>query len=172
MASPADAGSEVVQAAPATPVTWRAAALGILRRWIRRGAHGERQAAGPLGPVDHGRRGARLHRSAGPGLAAAADLAGDAAGALAAADDPPTFSVLVAARDEAAVLRSLVADVSRQDYRTRGGQPLFELVVVDDRSTDGTGDAVRAAASECGIAAVTRVIRDVARAFRTARVRP
>jgi glycosyltransferase involved in cell wall biosynthesis len=82
----------------------------------------------------------------------------EAADALAAADDPPTFSVVVAARDEAAVLRKLVADVGRQDYRDRDDRPLFELVVVDDRSTDGTAGAVRAAAAESGIAAVTRVI--------------
>jgi glycosyltransferase involved in cell wall biosynthesis len=158
MTSPADAGSEVVQAAPATPVTWRAAALGILLGGFAVG----------LMASDR-----RLSRSvplitAGVALGCTVPLAlasrrppispADAAGALAAADDPPTFSILVAARDEAAVLRRLVADVSRQDYRTRGGQPLFELLVVDDRSTDGTADAVRAAASECGIAAVTRVI--------------
>jgi glycosyltransferase involved in cell wall biosynthesis len=70
----------------------------------------------------------------------------------------PTFSIVVAARDEATVLRRLVSDVARQDYRAADGSPLFELVVVDDRSTDGTADAVRAAAVECGIGGVTRVI--------------
>ncbi|MGZ6267621.1 MAG: glycosyltransferase, partial [Candidatus Limnocylindrales bacterium] len=82
----------------------------------------------------------------------------EAADALADTDDPPTFSVVVAARDEAAVLPQLVGDVSRQHYRTGDGRPLFELVVVDDRSTDGTADAVLAAAAEYGIGAVTRVI--------------
>jgi 1,2-diacylglycerol 3-beta-glucosyltransferase len=70
----------------------------------------------------------------------------------------PSFSIVVGARDEAVVLRQLVGDVSRQDYRTADGTPLFELIVVDDRSTDGTADAVMSAASEFGIAKVTRVV--------------
>ena len=70
----------------------------------------------------------------------------------------PTFSVVVAARDEAAVLRRLVADLSRQDYRSADRTPLFELIVVDDRSTDGTADAIRAAAAEHGVANLTHVI--------------
>lgn len=70
-----------------------------------------------------------------------------------------TISVVVAARDEANVLPQLVADVAAQDHRDRGGRPRFELVVVDDRSTDGTAEAVRAAAMAHGIADVTTVIR-------------
>jgi cellulose synthase/poly-beta-1,6-N-acetylglucosamine synthase-like glycosyltransferase len=82
----------------------------------------------------------------------------DAADALARAESMPTFSVVVGARDEAAVLRQLVADVGRQDYRDRDGSPLFELIVVDDRSTDGTADAVSAAAAEHGVANLTHVV--------------
>jgi hypothetical protein len=70
-----------------------------------------------------------------------------------------TFTVLVAARDEAAVLPSLVSDVAMQTHRDADGQPCFELVVVDDRSTDGTGDAALSAARDAGIGGVTRVIR-------------
>ena len=81
-----------------------------------------------------------------------------AANALGAAARMPTFSIVVAARDEATVLRRLVSDVARQDYLAADGSPLFELVVVDDRSTDGTADAVRATAVACGIGGVTRVI--------------
>ncbi|HEX5589561.1 MAG TPA: glycosyltransferase family 2 protein [Candidatus Limnocylindrales bacterium] len=72
---------------------------------------------------------------------------------------PPTISVVVAGRDEAAVLPRLVADVAAQDHRDPDGAPRFELVVVDDRSEDGTAEAVHAAAEEHGIAAITTVIR-------------
>jgi cellulose synthase/poly-beta-1,6-N-acetylglucosamine synthase-like glycosyltransferase len=72
---------------------------------------------------------------------------------------PATISVVVAGRDEAIVLPQLVADLAAQDHRDAGGRPLFELVVVDDRSSDGTADAVRAAAREHGIEDVTTVIR-------------
>ncbi len=87
-------------------------------------------------------------------LGALADdtIVGDEAGIV-------TFSVVVAARDEAAVIPRLVADLAAQDYRLPDGRPLFELVVVDDRSEDGTGRAARLAALDTGIADVTRVIR-------------
>jgi hypothetical protein len=71
----------------------------------------------------------------------------------------PTFSVIVAGRDEAAVLPDLVRDVAGQDHRAADGTPLFELIVIDDRSTDGSGEAVRSAADAAGIGLVTRIIR-------------
>jgi cellulose synthase/poly-beta-1,6-N-acetylglucosamine synthase-like glycosyltransferase len=82
-----------------------------------------------------------------------------AALALGRASRPPTFTVLVGARDEATVLPQLVRDVSAQDYRRSDGTRLYELVVVDDRSVDGSGEVVLAEASRLGIADVTRVIR-------------
>ena len=67
---------------------------------------------------------------------------------------PPTFSVVVAARDEAAVLPRLIADLARQDYRTATERPLFELIVIDDRSVDGTPQAaLRAAGAIEGVIA-------------------
>ena len=66
--------------------------------------------------------------------------------------------MVVAGRDEATVLPRLVADVAAQDWRDADGTPRFELVVIDDRSTDGTGPAVMAAAGAAGIRGVTRVI--------------
>jgi 1,2-diacylglycerol 3-beta-glucosyltransferase len=72
---------------------------------------------------------------------------------------PPTFTVLVAARDEANVLPTLVRDVAAQDHRSGDGTPLFEMVVVDDRSTDLTGAAVLASALAAGIGDRVRVIR-------------
>jgi len=54
------------------------------------------------------------------------------------ADAPPTVSVIVPARNEAASIAACVAALARQTYpRDR-----WELIVVDDRSDDGTGTIV------------------------------
>jgi glycosyltransferase involved in cell wall biosynthesis len=142
-----------------TPDAWRAAALGIL-------------AGGALvgylaGRSKLGRAVTALTAGAALGCAVPIALATrrppitprDAADALTESDHPPTFTVLVGARDEAGVLPALVADVARQDYCDRSGRPLFELVVVDDRSVDASGEAVMAAARSGGIESITRVIR-------------
>ena len=144
---------------PATPGSWRLAALGILAGGVVAGALIEDKRLRKLLPAV----------TAGVALGFAVPIAlasrkppispEKAADALETSSDPPTFTVLVGARDEANVLPTLVADVSRQDYRDSSGRPLFELVVVDDRSNDGSGQAVRTAAKACGIAAVTRVVR-------------
>ena len=47
-------------------------------------------------------------------------------------DPPPPLSIVVPAKDEAAHIEQCVRQLLAQDY------PDFELVVVDDRSTDGT----------------------------------
>lgn len=47
--------------------------------------------------------------------------------------DPPRVSVVMAARDEATGIRAAVVSLLGQDY------PNYELIAVDDRSTDGTG---------------------------------
>jgi 1,2-diacylglycerol 3-beta-glucosyltransferase len=78
---------------------------------------------------------------------------------LPTSDGLPTITVLVAARDEADVLPHLVADVAAQDHRDVKGEPCFELVVIDDRSTDGSEGAVRDAAARYGLERWTRVIR-------------
>ena len=55
----------------------------------------------------------------------------------------PAVSVIVPACNEAANIESAVATLIRQDY------PNFELILVDDRSTDGTGTIIdRFAASD------------------------
>jgi 1,2-diacylglycerol 3-beta-glucosyltransferase len=73
---------------------------------------------------------------------------------------PPTiFSVVIAARDEVEVLPRLIRDLAAQDRRTSDGKPLFELIIVDDRSTDGTAQAALRAAAAGGLGEVTRSLR-------------
>ncbi len=59
----------------------------------------------------------------------------------------PRVSVLVPARDEAAVIGETVRTLATQDY------PDLEVIVLDDHSTDGTGDLAR------GRVKIGRVIR-------------
>jgi 1,2-diacylglycerol 3-beta-glucosyltransferase len=61
------------------------------------------------------------------------------------ADDLPFVSIVVPARDEAAVVADTIRSLAAQQY-TRTGTPAFEILVVDDGSSDGTGDAARQAA--------------------------
>ena len=122
-----------------TPDSWRLTALGILGGGL---LVGDRAAASGLG-----RRAVALTAGVAGAWVASIMLAsrrppippasvGEGAPVPAAG---PTFTVLVAARDEAGVLPNLVADVARQTYRDSAGEPCFELLLVDDRSTDGTG---------------------------------
>jgi chlorobactene glucosyltransferase len=57
-------------------------------------------------------------------------------------DDPPFISVLVPARNEARHIQPILRSLVAQDY------PNFEVVVLDDCSTDGTGELARAFAAE------------------------
>ena len=66
-------------------------------------------------------------------------------------EELPTVSVVIAGRDEAAVLPHLIADLAAQDHRDAGGAPRFEVIVIDDRSSDGTPAAVDAAARFGGL---------------------
>lgn len=87
-----------------------------------------------------------------PGLAAVTPGMAVGAGSLSA-------TVVVAARDEARVIGLLVGDLAAQDLRGPDGTTLFDVVVVDDRSTDGTAEIARAAAAEQGVAGFVRVVR-------------
>ncbi len=142
----------------ATPVSWRLAALAVLAGGVGVGLLSGRRRLGGVVPLV----------TAGVAIGCVVPVAlasrrppispAAAADALAKAGTRPTFSIVVAARDEATVLSRLVLDVSRQDYRAADGSPLFELIVVDDRSTDGSADAVWRAAVAHGIGSVTRVV--------------
>ncbi len=158
---PEAAAASDADAAP-TPVSWRLLAAGAL---------GGGFALGYRSTTGAGTRGVVL-AAVGGALASSAPMAWasrrppieprghDAAGrggdVLATG---PTFTVVVACRDEAAVLPRLVRDIAGQDHRSDDGDPLFELVVIDDRSLDGTAEVAARAAVAAGIAAVTRVVR-------------
>ena len=142
-----------------TPVSWRIAALGILAGGVGLGLLSGRRRLGAAVPL--------ITAGVAVGCVVPVALASrrppispdDATEALIDAWRRPTFSIVVAARDEAAVVRRLVGDIGRQDYRAADDSPLFELIVVDDRSTDGTADAAWEAALSNGIADVTSVVR-------------
>jgi hopene-associated glycosyltransferase HpnB len=61
---------------------------------------------------------------------------------------------VVPARDEAEVIRASVSSLLQQDFPGR-----LEIVLVDDESTDGTGDIARARAAELGAAGRLTVLR-------------
>jgi hopene-associated glycosyltransferase HpnB len=67
-----------------------------------------------------------------------------------AAAPVPRVAVLVPARDEAAVLPQTLPSLLRQDY------PEYDVVLVDDGSTDGTASVARGLAAAAGEAAVGR----------------
>jgi 1,2-diacylglycerol 3-beta-glucosyltransferase len=151
-------GADHAETQAETPRSWRVAALGILSGGTALGLLAGHKRLGRVVPL--------ITTGVAVGCVLPIAVASrrppitpqDAAAALDRADRKPTFSIIVAARDEAMVLRRLVADVGRLDYRTSEGEPLFELIVVDDRSTDGTAEIARAAAAQAGIAHVTRVV--------------
>ncbi len=76
-------------------------------------------------------------------------------------DEVATYraSVIVAARDEVQVIGALVADFAAQDLRDASGRLDAELIVIDDRSVDGTGAAARGAAVAAGIGDRLRIVR-------------
>ena len=138
-----------------TPDTWRRAALAML---LGGGAAGLLASRRPF---------ERLVRLIPVGLlvAAAGVLVGSrraplepGAPPLDPAAPPLTMSIVVAARDEASVIGRLVRDVAEQDHRAADGRPLFELLIVDDRSIDDTGQVALRAAAEAGIGDVVRYI--------------
>jgi hypothetical protein len=71
----------------------------------------------------------------------------------------PAVRVVIPARDEAAVIGDLIADLGRQDLAGPPDRPAFTLTVVDDRSSDGTGEVVAAAVAAAGLTAVTTCLR-------------
>jgi 1,2-diacylglycerol 3-beta-glucosyltransferase len=81
-------------------------------------------------------RGYRVMRAAIAGRAAGRDP-----------EDEPALSVVVPAADEAGVIGPLIRDLAVQEYGGSG----YEVLVLDDGSTDGTADAVRAAGATADV---------------------
>jgi glycosyl transferase family 2 len=65
-----------------------------------------------------------------------------------------SIHVLVPARDESLVIADVIADLGRQDLIGRSNGPAVTLTIIDDRSTDGTGDAVASAIGAAGLASL------------------
>jgi 1,2-diacylglycerol 3-beta-glucosyltransferase len=162
------AGSE--RAADQTPMAWRAAALALLAAGAGLGSRiarlpARRVAVGSglvglatIAVVREGTRRALEARRAGP-PAAAGETKPPAPPGPGSPQPLPRISVVIAARDEILALPALIRDLGRQDHRAADGSPAFDVVVVDDRSTDGSGAAARAAAEEAGLGAVTVIVR-------------
>jgi 1,2-diacylglycerol 3-beta-glucosyltransferase len=71
------------------------------------------------------------------------------------ADDLPFVSLIVPARDEEAVVGAVVADLARQRYAADGAAR-FEVIVVDDGSTDGTAQATQLAGAGSDLVRLAR----------------
>ena len=72
----------------------------------------------------------------------------------AAASECPDVDIIVPARDEAATIAAVIGSLLAQDYAGR-----FNVILVDDNSSDGTAAAAGAAASASAQAARLTVIR-------------
>jgi len=145
--------------AAVTPPAWRAAALATL---VGGGALGFIAAGGRRGGwLLGGSIAAALASTVPIVLASRRPPIPPGAPALDPDGPPPTFSVVVAARDEAAALPGLIGDLGTQDHRSVDGRPMFELIVVDDRSVDGTPQVALRAAAAAGLGDVTRLIRRI-----------
>jgi 1,2-diacylglycerol 3-beta-glucosyltransferase len=140
-----------------TPTAWRLVSLGILVGGAACGA--------AAGSVAGARRTVGLASLIAAGFVLPLAIAGrhppiePEARPLDPTAAPVTFTLIVAARDEAGVIGNLVRDIAAQDHRAPDGSPLFDLIVIDDRSTDGTGDEVLKAADAAGMGAVCAVVR-------------
>jgi hypothetical protein len=143
-----------------TPPAWRAVAVTLLAVGAALGVRIARMPAGRvaaasglagLATVALVRSGARR---AQPAACSATQPAPAAPPAVL-----PRITVVITARDEILALPALIRDLGRQDHRELDGSPAFDVVIVDDRSTDGSGAAARRAADEAGLGEVTTVIR-------------
>lgn len=82
----------------------------------------------------------------------------DARRSQAPAVERPWVTVVVPARDEAPVIGDVVRDLATQDYADADG-PRFDVVVIDDGSSDGTGPAAQAAAAAGTLGGRFRLVR-------------
>ena len=74
-------------------------------------------------------------------------------------DPSPRVTVLIPARDEAAVIGGLIADLAAQDLRCDEVTRHCDVIVIDDRSTDGTGAVAQQAGRTFGLEGTMQVVR-------------
>jgi glycosyltransferase involved in cell wall biosynthesis len=68
----------------------------------------------------------------------------------------PSISIVVPARNEARTIEPALRSLRKLDY------PNYEVIVIDDRSTDGTGEIIRGVAAEGGIVPIRVIsVRDL-----------
>jgi 1,2-diacylglycerol 3-beta-glucosyltransferase len=72
------------------------------------------------------------------------------------AGDLPFVSLVVAARNEGAVIGPTVTSLAGQAYAARNGSPAYEVLIVDDASTDATHRVARQAATASPHVAIRR----------------
>ena len=70
--------------------------------------------------------------------------------------DGPFVSLVLPARNEAAVIGASIQAVAAQRYAAADGSRGYELLVVDDASTDGTGEVARAASDGAHVTVIRR----------------
>jgi glycosyltransferase involved in cell wall biosynthesis len=75
------------------------------------------------------------------------------------ATSPGLVRIVIPARDEAAVIGDVIADLAGQDARDGSTGRAMEIVIVDDRSSDGTGAVAQAAIDAAGLEGIARVVR-------------
>ena len=150
---PADTSADFAE----TPDEWRLAALAVLLGGVVVGRVAARGRA--VGLLVGGMVGAALASTIPIALATRRPPIPPDAAPRDPNASPPTFSVVIAARDEQVVIPGLIGDLGRQDHRTEDGRPEFELIVIDDRSEDGTAQAALRAAAAAGLGEVTRLVR-------------
>lgn len=136
-----------------TPLSWRVTALAWLAASFTAGYLGARivptwLSAGLAVAVPVAIARPLLTASRRPPVQPAATLDGSSLAA----------TVIVTARNEAAVIGNIVADLGRQDLLSARPDAL-DLVVIDDGSTDGTADVARGAARATAIESHLRIVR-------------
>lgn len=72
------------------------------------------------------------------------------------ATDAPFVSLVMPARNEAAVIASSVPAIRGMTYAAPNGGPAFELIVIDDGSEDTTGDMARGTDGEAELRVIRR----------------
>lgn len=142
------------QRAMAVALPAAAIAVGLLAPHSRKAA-----ALALVGPAAAVASTVALTRAARAAQTAADATTEHARHASARPEHLPRLSVLIPARDEAAVIGNLIADLGAQDHRDPDGSLRYEVVVIDDRSTDGTAAVAEAAFEANGLHGVARVVR-------------